>query len=1066
MDDADAERRRLIRLKSYEILDTGPEPAFDAATRFAAQMFQAPIALVNFIDDRRCWSKSRLGVEIAESPRQGSFCDHAIRGPGVLIVPDAGKDARFADSPLVRAASGIRFYAGAPLHTDDGLAIGTICIMDRGPRKPLTLADETGLTALAALVMSELEKRQTKALATRSATKLGRLAGTATRINSATSVDEALRQVTEGARALIGAHHAFISVTPGDQPVPPAPAIQAAPEGHPEWNGLGSNQPPPTRGLLAAPLINRDGKSLGLIQLSDRYEDGFSAEDEAILVQLAQMAAVAVENMRLLEAARAAERRFQAFAEIASDWLWEMDEQFRFTYFSNPRPGTFADPVRNEEPAIGQTRWDYAAADTDNPKWRQHIEDLEAHRPFRNFEYAFTDETGRLRHYRASGRPLFDSEGRFRGYRGTGTDLTAQREAEAAIREGAERFRRIVETAHEGVWVLDADARTTYVNRHMTEMLGFGIHEMFGRPMFDFMDESVRQDARRHWTRRQQGISEQFERRFKRKDGSDLWTIVSVSPSYDESGQFAGTLGMVADITERKRAEERLSRSERQLRHAQAIAKIGHWTWKPESASSWRDGTYDYSPAAAAIFGVDPSELAIPNADYLERFVHPADRQRLNKHLEEALDGKTDSWSLEYQIARADGAIRIVRDVAELVRREDGTVHYWMGTLQDITELKEAERALRERDKRLNAALLASSTGTYSWDVRTDALEIDESLERLLGAAPGEITSFAQYLGRVHPDDRAAVAQETRRCAHEAVDLAMDYRIVRADGAVRWLAERGKLFEDDTGQPVSMTGAMTDITDRKLAEAALRETKVQAELANRTKSEFLANMSHELRTPLNAIIGFSELLTSGKFGEMSEKQRSYVRDIHASGRHLLQVVNDILDLSKVEMGRIELSLEVVDLPQAIDACVALVRSRAQDKGVTLLVDLPTDLPPLQADETRLKQIVLNLLSNAVKFTPAGGTVHIAVTSDGRAMRIRIADTGVGMRADEIDLALQPFRQTDNSLARKYEGTGLGLPLAKTLSELHGGRLEIESTPDVGTMVTVTLPCKPNMSDRP
>jgi signal transduction histidine kinase len=248
-------------------------------------------------------------------------------------------------------------------------------------------------------------------------------------------------------------------------------------------------------------------------------------------------------------------------------------------------------------------------------------------------------------------------------------------------------------------------------------------------------------------------------------------------------------------------------------------------------------------------------------------------------------------------------------------------------------------------------------------------------------------------------------------------------------------------------------------------EAALetaRQEQHRAELANRTKSEFLANMSHELRTPLNAIIGFSETMMTGVFGPLDARYRTYSEDIHNSGTHLLRIINDILDISKIEAGQLQLHPEPVELDELVIGCVRFVQEKAQTLGLRVVVEKAPDRPRLIAgDTTKLKQVLLNLLSNAVKFTPFGGTVRVAIRrAPGEQAEIAVTDTGIGMSEAEIALALQPFRQADNSHTRKYQGTGLGLPLANALVELHGGRLGVESAPGLGTTVTVRLPAEP------
>jgi PAS domain S-box-containing protein len=273
-----------------------------------------------------------------------------------------------------------------------------------------------------------------------------------------------------------------------------------------------------------------------------------------------------------------------------------------------------------------------------------------------------------------------------------------------------------------------------------------------------------------------------------------------------------------------------------------------------------------------------------------------------------------------------------------------------------------------------------------------------------------------------------------------------------------WVSENARLVRDGAGRTLFYEGTVRDITELKQAGEELDIARKEAEAANSAKSQLLANVSHELRTPLNAILGFSEILAGEMLGPLGERYRDYAKDIHDSGLHLLSIIDDLLDLSKIEAGRLNLNEDIVDVVELFDTVSRFVRERASSAGLTMSIDLPADMPAVKADRRALRQVLLNLLSNSVKFTPAGGHIALEAMRDSAGgIGFRVRDTGIGIAAGDIPRAMEPFGLIDSSLSRKYTGTGLGLPITRALVELHRGRFELTSEPGIGTTATVYLP---------
>jgi PAS domain S-box-containing protein len=335
---------------------------------------------------------------------------------------------------------------------------------------------------------------------------------------------------------------------------------------------------------------------------------------------------------------------------------------------------------------------------------------------------------------------------------------------------------------------------------------------------------------------------------------------------------------------------------------------------------------------------------------------------------------------------------------------------------------------------------------------------ISPACRRIYGYEPEEAMALKAD-DVIHPEDYPAVQEAIKRLQTQPDQPPIQYRGRRKDGSYIWVEASLTLSTDRRTGAREVVSIVRDVGERIRYEAALRRAKEEADSANRSKSQFLATMSHELRTPLNAIIGFAEIMENQVMGPIgNEHYRSYISDIHLSGSHLLQLINDILDLTKAEAGMLELNEDLVDIATAISAVARVTSAPIEKAGLSLAIDLPEDLPPLRADERKVRQVFFNLVGNSVKFTPSGGQIRIFGNFDPAAgLRITVADTGIGIASEDLDRVLEPFMQVDSSFARQHHGTGLGLPAVKAIMELHGGSIELRSTLGEGTEATVGFP---------
>jgi PAS domain S-box-containing protein len=487
----------------------------------------------------------------------------------------------------------------------------------------------------------------------------------------------------------------------------------------------------------------------------------------------------------------------------------------------------------------------------------------------------------------------------------------------------------------------------------------------------------------------------------------------------------------------------------RRFAMAERAARIG--TWRVEAGSNRQD----WSPGMYALMGVEPDGEDI-GPDWLLDRTHPDDRQMVTNAISRGVQAK-GPFSFRSRGLSPSGEVRHFETFGQIELDASGAVAAIMGVVQDISEKVQAEEAMRASEERYRLLAEEASdiicrhgpTGTFQF--------VSPAVKRVLGYDPADYPGLSPW-ERTHPDDVEPVMEALAHGKRTGEPVTYSFRARHRAGHYVWIESTTRFIFD--APRLHIKGAIScsrDISERKRTEDELRRQREQAEAANQTKTRFLANMSHELRTPLNAIIGFSDILNKELFGPLgSPRYLDYANLIHESGALLLDLINDLLDMSKIEAGKLALHFEDIAARELADACLRIVSRRAEEKGLAINLSLDPGPFLFQADQRAIKQIVLNLLTNAVKFTAKGSVTLTLSQADGQ-VRIEVRDTGAGIPASVLPRLGQPFEQANNEASRQQSGSGLGLALVKSLSKLHGGTMEIASTEGEGTTVAVTLP---------
>ena len=632
-------------------------------------------------------------------------------------------------------------------------------------------------------------------------------------------------------------------------------------------------------------------------------------------------------------------------------------------------------------------------------------------------------------------------------------DATQRKQAEMdRLRQSEEHFRTAFDHAATGMSLVDLDGRFLRVNAALCALTGYAEPALLAMTFqaITHPDDLAADLAQVDRLLAGEIPSFQMEKRYVRKDGKILWIRLSTTLIRDEHGAPLHTFGQLEDITARIEAEVVLRRSEAQFRSliANATDIITILT---------ADGTILYeSPPIERILGYGRDESVGRNAFDL---VHLDDRAATWAAFTEALTDPALVPAVEFRFQHQDGSWRWLESSGTNLL-DDSDVGGFVVNSRDITERKRVEEDLREAEAKYRTLVehLPAVVYIQADDARYTPLFYNTYIETLTGETLEDVMErTGDWRDNIHPEDRERVDNLDALWAPVSHGFSAEYRRRRKDGSYVWVRDECVPLRDDAGQIIAWQGVMLDISERKRAEEELRIALEDAQAANRAKGVFLDMMSHELRTPLQATLGYSEFLLHESTGSLTAEQREDIGYIHQAGARMITLINQLLDLSRMEAGHLDLSSEPVALTDVIEAVRQDVAPQAAAKGLAVQIDLSPTLPPVLGDAERLRQILLNLVGNAVKFTNEGGICITATPTPTGGVEVVVKDTGMGIPAQALPHIFEEFRQVDSGLSRRYGGAGLGLAIAWKLAEQMGGSITVSSQPGVGSTFRLHLP---------
>ena len=602
------------------------------------------------------------------------------------------------------------------------------------------------------------------------------------------------------------------------------------------------------------------------------------------------------------------------------------------------------------------------------------------------------------------------------------------------------KYKNFFDQSLELLCIADNDGKFVELNPRWSEVLGYSLDELVSKPYISFVhpddQEHTIAEASKIINENKRTIS--FENRYRKKDGSYIWLSWNSTLSTD-GYQYA----VAREITTDKNVRMILEK-------LQDTGKIGYWSFADgDTSPTWSSGTYKIHAV--------PVNEEVQLTDAINFYVGES-RERITQDFGGSLaSGK--SFDGVYQIESRDGVLKWVRSIGIPRCRPDGSVKEVHGIFQDVTKEKEFEEKIEDDSKRLELALEASEIGVWEYNLSNGTLAWDERMFRIYGADPKSFCGTVEAWNKsLHPDDMEKAQQDLQAALSSNGVFSSEFRILSPNSEVRFIKAKAQTIYDSKGLPLKMIGVNWDITEAKMNAELLKQEKEKAEQASQAKSDFLSHMSHEIRTPMNGMLGYLSLLSES---QLDQEQSGFVKTVLESASSLHSLINDILDYSKIEAGKMTLSKSFVSISGLVEKVCSLFRASITAKGVSLKCEMKVrESDEALLDEVRVKQVISNILGNAAKFTDTGEIV-VAVSYDrgSDSMVLKIRDTGVGIEAWQIEKIFDPFHQSKNSGSNFVQGTGLGLAIVKQLVQLMDGKITCESSIGKGTEFTVSIPTK-------